>query len=101
MNVLKEYIDYIKDNPEHYWFKAKLYGWGWTPATVEGWFVMVVYCALILGNFYRIDRVSHPASDTLQPLLAETVFLTGILILVCWRTGERPHWQGGIPKKKK
>ncbi len=27
--MIKKYLNYIKDNPEHYWFKAKIYGWGW------------------------------------------------------------------------
>ena len=29
--MLKQYIAYLKDNPQGYWFKAKLYGWGWVP----------------------------------------------------------------------
>jgi hypothetical protein len=32
MKLFKEYTDYLKDNPQGYWFKRKLYGWGWTPA---------------------------------------------------------------------
>ena len=30
--MIKEYIAYLKDNPQGYWFKARLYGWGWAPA---------------------------------------------------------------------
>jgi hypothetical protein len=29
--MVKEYINYIKNNPEDHWFKTKLYDWGWTP----------------------------------------------------------------------
>jgi hypothetical protein len=31
--MIEEYKKYLKDNPEVYWFKAKLYGWGWFPVT--------------------------------------------------------------------
>lgn len=32
-HMFKNYLDYIRDNPHGYWFKRKLYGWGWTPVT--------------------------------------------------------------------
>jgi len=40
--MIKEYIAYLKDNPQGYWFKAKLYGWGWDPAIWQGWLVLLV-----------------------------------------------------------
>lgn len=46
--MLKEYRDYFRNNPKGYWFKAKLYGWGWTPVTWQGWCVILVYASLIL-----------------------------------------------------
>ena len=49
MKLIQDHIEYLKDNPEGYWFKRKLYGYGWTPATREGWFVLVVYIAVVLA----------------------------------------------------
>jgi hypothetical protein len=31
--MFKRQLDYLRNNPQRYWFKRKLYGWGWTPAT--------------------------------------------------------------------
>ena len=28
--------EYIRNNPKGYWFKRKLYGWGWFPVKWEG-----------------------------------------------------------------
>src|SRR5215472_16377344 len=28
---------------DHLWFRAKSYGWGWTPASVEGWLVLGLF----------------------------------------------------------
>jgi hypothetical protein len=34
--MFKKYIEYLKDNPQGYWFKRKVWGWGWTPVTWQG-----------------------------------------------------------------
>ena len=99
--MLKEYIAYLKDNPQGYWFKAKLYGWGWTPARWQGWLVSITFIILIVFNFFRIDTASHSASDTLINFFPQTLFFVLLLIFICWKTGEKPHWQWGLPKKNK
>jgi hypothetical protein len=98
--MIKEYLAYLKDNPEGYWFKAKAYGWGWTPATWQGWLILVVFVALIALNFFRLDAGSHSASDTLRPFIIQTFLLAILLIGICYATGEKPRWQWGIPEKK-
>ena len=45
--MYKEIIKYLKDNPKGYWFKSKLYGYGWTPAKWQGWLVLFLFLALI------------------------------------------------------
>lgn len=98
--ILKDYIEYFKDNPHHYWFKAKVYGWGWTPATWEGWTVVLIFLIAIIANGYRIDSASHSVSDTLLNFIPQTVILVFLLIVICYIKGEPPHWQWGLPKKK-
>lgn len=97
MNIVKEYIAYLRHNPEGYWFKRKLYGWGWTPATWQGWLILFVFVALIALNAYRIDSASHSASDTITAFVPQTAILVLVLIGICWKTGETPRWQWGIP----
>ena len=96
MNILKEHIEYLKNNQEGYWFKRKLYGWGWTPATWQGWLVLAVFIVLITLNAFRIDFNSHSASDTLINVVPQTIILVALLILICFKTGEKPHWQWGL-----
>ena len=80
------------------WFKAKDYGWGWYPATWQGWLILFVFIALIVLNFLRIDTQSHSVSDTLINAIPETVALILLLIFICWKTGEKPSWRWGGKK---
>jgi len=74
------------------WFRRKLYGWGWTPCTWEGWLVIllwVIFFALAMSN------MDH---EWLKNLLF--IFLSvAILILICYKKGEKPKWQGGERKE--
>ena len=97
--MIKEYIQYLKDNPQGYWFKAKLYGWGWVPVKWQGWFVLAIFIILVLLNFFRIDSTSHSASDTLINFIPQTIILALILIAICYKKGEKPRWQWGPPEK--
>ena len=98
MNVLKQYIEYLKNNPEGYWFKRKLYGWGWTPATWQGWLVLAVFVVLMILNAFRVDAGSHSVSDVLINFIPQTFALVLLLIFVCFKTGEKPRWQWGSKK---
>ncbi len=83
------------------WFRRKTYGWGWQPATWQGWLAVAVFIAAVFLNFYRIDSASHSASDTLINFVPETFILSLALILVCYLTGEKPRWQWGKKSKIK
>lgn len=81
------------------WFKRKTYGWGWTPATWEGWAVLLGFFILIGLNYWRLFDPSNEA-DFLVYFLPQTWLLLLILILVCYKTGEKPRWQWGETKEK-
>ncbi|MSO92108.1 MAG: hypothetical protein EXQ86_01745 [Rhodospirillales bacterium] len=72
------------------WFKAKRYGWGWTPATWQGWAVTIFFVVAFTAWLTWWVNGEHDPLGML-PLLA----LTAGLILVCWKKGERPRWQWG------
>lgn len=97
MKLWHEYIAYITDNPEGYWFKRKLYGWGWTPAKPAGWAVLGVYLFFLIGLVWYADTrgllVTEPGR-----FIALMVAATALLIIISWRTGEPPTWQWGRPK---
>ncbi len=83
------------------WFKRKTYGWGWYPATWQGWLVLLAFIAIMVWNFLRLDSVSHSASDTLRPFIIQTAVMALVLIFICYRTGEKPRWQWGVSEKDK
>lgn len=78
-----------------YWFRTKLYGWGWVPSTWQGWLVLAIYLFLVTWDFGQIDSHSHSVSDTLINYVPNTVFFTLILIFICFKTGEKPRWRWG------
>lgn len=44
------------DQKRIFWFRAKEYGWGWYPATWEGWLVLLVFIALWIFAAVRVWR---------------------------------------------
>jgi len=95
--MFKQYINYITDNPKKYWFKRKLYGWGWTPATWQGWLVILAFLGAIIWDATTLN----PKANTHETVVFfVTVLVTvAILILICYLTGESPRWQWGKPKQ--
>ena len=100
--MFKTYIAYLKDNPKHLWFKAKLYGWGWTPATWQGWLVILVYITLMLTLVFTAEEYVPTNHDSGTNVLTHTlpmIVLTFLLIYICYKKGEKPRWQWGQSKK--
>ena len=94
MGIVRDYIEYLQDNPEGYWFKAKLYGWGWVPVTWQGWVVIAVALAIAFGGAYVGELDDAPGVALLGILLA-----VALMFFFGYRKGERPRWQWGLPKK--
>lgn len=92
--MFEKYIAYLKDNPQGYWFKRKLYGWGWTPVRWQGWFVIFASLAIFIAGYYIGEYIDSPA------MIAISFFLMIIIVLFfCYKKGEKPRWQWGQPKK--
>ncbi len=98
MNIFKKYNEYLKNNPEGYWFKRKLYGWGWTPAKTEGWIVLLIFILLLMWNGLSISS-GIPTQAELTWFAIRTFILIGAVIFICYKTGEKPRWQWGPTKK--
>jgi hypothetical protein len=102
--MIKEYIAYLKDNPEKYWFKAKIFGWGWTPARWQGWIAILVYMILVLAVVLSREEYipgNENSGSNILTFALPILLLTTALIIVCYKTGEKPHWQWGLPDKYK
>ena len=98
--MIDSYIKYCKDNPKEYWFKRKLYGWGWVPAKWQGWLVLAIYMVLALALALTIDENS-PTKEVWFTFLLPLTLLTATLIRICYKKGENPKWQWGPPKEDK
>lgn len=94
--MIKEYMEYIKDNPQGYWFKRKLYGWGWVPVKWQGWIVIVFSLVFVAMGVYIGEIDDAPGAALLGVLL----MMAFILIFGFWK-GEKPRWQWGLPDKYK
>jgi ABC-type uncharacterized transport system permease subunit len=81
--------------PHKKWFTRKLYGYGWTPASWQGWFTLLIFIGFNVWNFLRIDTQSHSVSDTLINFILPFVLTTIILIYLCVAKGEKARWQWG------
>jgi hypothetical protein len=76
------------------WFKRRLFGWGWTPITWQGWSVVAGYILLVLAFALTIDDQS-PTKEVVFTFLLPVAILTAALIRICYKKGEKPHWQWG------
>jgi hypothetical protein len=86
---------------EEYWFKRKKYGYGWTPATREGWFVTLTFIAVVIF-FATNGNLLAPlfsSSDSLWSLFfSPLVFSVVAYLIIVYRTGEPGKWQWGEKK---
>lgn len=83
------------------WFRAKNYGWGWYPASWQGWVVLLAHVGLMLGGTAvftaLVDETPYEAGAA-PYFYAYVVALTAALLAVCGKTGERPGWRWGKRK---
>lgn len=100
MNIFTKYMSYLKDNPKGYWFKRKLYGWGWTPATWQGWLMLFVFIFLIIAFALTVDKNST-TSEVFFTGILPIILLTITFIRICYIKGEKPRWQWGDDKVMK
>lgn len=71
------------------WFKAKRLGWGWTPATPEGWLVVGLFLASLLGSTIALVRFRPDDPAVTAEHLGLAAVLTAALIAICVKTGEK------------
>lgn len=80
---------------EKLWFKAKRYGWGWTPATKEGWALTVIYILLLVDIFADTEQYRDSVSDTISTFGYRFILVTILFITICYVKGEKPRWSWG------
>ncbi len=96
---MNKYLDYYKNNPQGYWFKRKLFGWGWTPVTWQGWLVTFGYLALAIAFALTIDEQST-VREVMFTFVFPITLLTIVFLRIAYKTGEKPKWQWGLKDTK-
>ncbi len=96
----------MSDSNKKLWFKARRYGWGWTPITWEGWTVLgITLLIIVIGTSVLSYKSAGLATDSPQAQMYMKDYLALIaadilgLILICYRKGEQPHWSWGDSDK--
>src|SRR4029078_11983755 len=78
-----------------YWFRAKRYGFGWTPSGWRGWAAVAVWAA-VFGALIAGASIAAAASAVLAAAFAGlAVVVTALLAWVTWRRGEPARWRWG------
>lgn len=77
------------------WFRAKTYGYGWTPCSWQGWMVALFYITCSMTIFIQIDRSSPSGSDTLNKFSLPFLVLSFFMIVICVFKGEKARWRWG------
>jgi len=78
-----------------YWFKRRRYGYGWTPATYEGWLILGIYLVIVAIATTAVNtspnRTAGDEAIFLVGILAATLCLVGTAIT----KGPQPKWRWG------
>ncbi len=80
---------------ERPWFRARRYGYGWTPQTWQGWLAVTAFVAVNTLTWLVLAFVTTSAAIAFGIGLPVTFVLTAALIVLCLRRGERPRWRWG------
>ncbi len=74
------------------WFKRKRYGWGWTPATWQGWLIIAFYVGSVFFFAHNAKNFTKN-SDVIIGLFIPTAMFTILLFIVAWAKGEKSNQQ--------
>ena len=85
----------MEGNKNQLWFKRKRYGWGWVPSAWQGWMIMLLYFLALFSNFKTLDLVKESGGNTLLIFAPRFIILTIILLVICYKKGEKPKWSWG------
>jgi hypothetical protein len=80
------------------WFRGKKYGWGWTPARVEGWLVLAAFVAAVALDVVVLRYRTDHGVPVLRAMVSFYLCLTLLVValtVICWKTGEPPRWRWG------
>lgn len=79
-----------------YWFKRRRYGWGWMPATWQGWSVLAIFALVVIGGALTLSDTPEGEFTTEVGVYLLVVFLSvSGLLQISYRKGPNPKWRWG------
>lgn len=80
-----------------YWFKRRRFGYGWTPATREGWLTLVLYLTAVLGGAMVLGTLTtnSPPPWMAAIYLLTVLVLTVVFLAITITKGPKPKWRWG------
>lgn len=82
-------------NKNNYWFKAHRLGIGWTPATLEGWLLVLTYILIVLVAFWESYRDNYTTLTLIKGMAPTIGFSTVVLLFIAYKKGEPLKWRWG------
>lgn len=82
------------------WFKNKVYGYGWYPATKEGWYVIVAFMIILFATAYIVSLVTSSEEVFSIVFLFLALIETLGLLYIATKKGEKPRWSWGKKDSK-
>ena len=82
----------MEQNNQKYWFKAKTYGYGWYPATWQGWLIILVYL-MIFGSLVFIFETDIEKYSVFY--FTSVAVITLLLVYISYKKGEPTKWRWG------
>jgi len=93
-------MDPQKTEPkETVWFKAKTYGYGWYPASWQGWGVMLLYFLAVILSAWEILGGAETGTTGVKHFLVRVLILSILLLYLSYKKGEHPRLQWGKSEK--
>jgi hypothetical protein len=85
----------INPTKDNLWFKNKTYGYGWTPASRNGWIVILIFVTfLLLQVVDLVNKLEAGMNSTLSVLFY--IFNLALALITFWTVailkGEKPRW---------
>lgn len=81
----------IVREPARYWFRSKrgLFGWGYTPISIEGWLVLAGFLAVVYaGNYVSTKHLGM--SDVWAPIIWTFVNIIALMVIVVVKCEPKP-----------
>ena len=78
------------------WFKARPFGWGWYPATWQGWFVVYAAVGAIFYGVHdapELEAAGMTEAEILPLLLTRIGIPVVVLIAISIAKGEKSEWR--------